>query len=57
MSSNEEHRNKGISLRTLYGWLIVVAILSSGVMIYSTFRLSMAFQRLSKATDEYIYLE
>ena len=49
--------NEGISLRTLFGWLIVIAVLISGLMIFSTFRMSATFNKLSGAMEEYIELE
>ncbi len=51
------YSKKGISLRTLYSRLIIIAVLISGLMVYSTFRLSSSFHKLSEATDEYIYLQ
>lgn len=47
----------GISLRTLFAWLIVIAVIISGFMIYSTFRLTNAFDKLSVAMEKYIDLE
>lgn len=50
-------RQDGISLRKVHGWLIIIAILVSAVLIYATFHTFSSFMRLSDATDEYIELQ
>ena len=47
----------GISLRTLYVCIIILAVIISVMMVLSTYHLSTAFTTLSGATDEYIELE
>lgn len=50
-------RKKGISLRVVYIWIVVLAIIITGLMIYSTFQLASTFSAMSEATDEYISLD
>lgn len=50
-------KKDGISLRMLYFWLILIAVIISILMIFSTYHLSSFFLRLSKATDEHLELE
>lgn len=52
----EENKN-GISLRMIHSCLIVITLLLSGTLIFSTFRLSEAFMLLAGATEEHIELE
>jgi CHASE3 domain sensor protein len=47
----------GISLRVIHAWLIVVTVLMSVVMVYSTIRLSSSFTRVTDATEEHLELE
>ena len=49
-------RSDGISLRTTYLLLVIGAVIISGLMFYSTFRLSHSFQRLTAASEEQIEL-
>lgn len=53
----ERIKKDGISLRTVYIWMVVVAMIITGLMIYSTFRLTSTFADMSEATDEYISLD
>ena len=54
MSLAERTKEKGISLKTIHVCLIVLALLVSCYLIYSTHRLSARFQDLSDATDRYL---
>ena len=45
---------KGLSLRTIHIWLIVVAMAMSGVMLYSTYRLTANFRRVMRASEEHM---
>ena len=47
----------GISLRVIHVWLIVITIVMSVVMVYSTIRLSSSFTRVTDATEEHLNLE
>ncbi len=53
----ERIKKDGVSLRSVYFWMVTVAMVISGVMIYSTFRLTSTFSDLSEATDDYISLD
>lgn len=57
MENEIRMEKRGISLRTLYLWLIVFAIFVSVLMIFLTFHLSTTFHELQDATDEHIKLE
>lgn len=57
MNENNKKKHDGISLRTAYVWIIVGAVIVSGLMLYSTFRLTNTFHKLSGATNEYIDLD
>lgn len=46
--------NKGISLRTTYILIVIVATIISGLLFYSTFRLSVGFRILTESTEEQI---
>ena len=48
---------KGISLRQIHSWLIVVSVVLSAIMILSTFRLTANFVRVTDASQEHIELE
>jgi len=56
MKTVSEHK-KGVSLRQLFALLLILAILLSGLMIWSTFRLSASVRRLTMATDSFIEME
>lgn len=47
----------GISLRFVHACLVVVTILMSGAVIYSTMRLASSFTRVTNATEEHLELE
>ncbi len=47
----------GVSLRVIHVWLIVITIVMSVVMVYSTIRLSSSFTRVTDATEEHLELE
>ena len=47
----------GISLRVIHLWLIVVTMVMSVAMVYSTVRLSSSFTRVTDATEEHLELE
>lgn len=48
---------KGLSLRTIHIWLIVVAMAMSGVMLYSTYRLTANFRRIMRASEKHMAME
>lgn len=55
--SEEEKKRKGISLRTVYSWLIVVTVVVFALTLVSVFMLTSTFSSLSDATKEHIELE
>ena len=50
-------KKDGISLRTIYAWIIVAAVILSGFMFYMTNRMTAAFETLSETTEDQISLE
>ena len=48
---------EGISLRKIHSWLIVVAVILSCLMIYSTYRLTSSFLRVKDAAEDNIKLQ
>ena len=57
MGSISKIQKDGISLRMLYSWLIVIAVIISALMLYSTFHLSASFRHLSDAVNEHMELQ
>ncbi|MBR2186921.1 MAG: diguanylate cyclase [Lachnospiraceae bacterium] len=47
----EKIKDKGLSLRTIHIWLIITVVITSGIVIFMTFRLTNTFQRLSEAEE------
>ena len=54
MSAKKEH--KGVSLRTIYIWLIIGAVLLSSLMFTSTFFLSAKFESVTTLFEQHIKL-
>ena len=52
----EEDQDKGVSLRTIHLWLIIGAVIISGLMILFTFQLSASFQALTTASEQQVKL-
>ena len=52
----EEDQDKGVSLRTIHLWLIIGAVIISGLMILFTFQLSASFQALTTASEQQVEL-
>ena len=50
-------KTEGISLRFVYKGLLVLAVITSGTLLYATYRSSATYNRLSNATDTYIELQ
>ena len=48
---------EGISLRKLHRWLIVIAVILSCFLIFSTYRLTNSFMHVKNAAEETIVLE
>ena len=57
MKAFEKYKKDGISLRTTYIWMVIIAMMITGLMIYSTYRLTATFSDMSEATEEYISLD
>ena len=53
----KEKKEQGISLRSIHVLLIIVMIVMSGIVIYSTYRLTSTFLSLVSATEENAELE
>ena len=56
MSASKRNKD-GLSLRTIYIWMIIAALIISGLMFYATFSLTSTFQRLTDATENQIALD
>ena len=56
MSTKGKKKETGISLRTVNIWLIIGAIIISGLMFYSTYDLFSSYRRLVSASNEHIEL-
>ncbi|MCR4989456.1 MAG: diguanylate cyclase [Lachnospiraceae bacterium] len=50
-------KRKGISHRVVHIWLVVITVIFSGTIIYSTFRLSNTFNRVIDASKQYSDLQ
>ena len=48
---------EGISLRKIHNWLIIVAVVLSCLLIYSTYRLTSSFLRVKDAAEDNIKLQ
>ena len=48
---------KGLSHRVVHIWLVIITIIFSGAIIYSTFRLANAFRRVTDASRKYSELQ
>ena len=53
----KEKKEQGISLRSIHVLLIIVMIVMSGIVIYSTYRMTSTFLSLVSATEENTELE
>ena len=53
----EKQTEKGISVRVIHIWLIIVTILMAGTVIYCTYRLTYTFLHLTAASEEHLELE
>lgn len=49
-------KKDGISLRTINIWLIIGAVILSGLMVFSTYRLDAGFKELTKISEKQIEL-
>ena len=49
-------KKSGISLKTIYAWMIIGAIIISTFMFYSTFRLSSDYKKTTKAAEQHVAL-
>ena len=54
---HDKEAKGGISLRVIHACLVVVTVLMSGAVIYSTIRLTSSFTRVTSATEEHLELE
>lgn len=57
MALLKKAKKEGISLRTIHGWLVILAVITCGLLIASTFYSFATFRHLSEATDDYIELQ
>lgn len=57
MSMYNKLKSDGISLRFVYKVLLIIAVIISVLLITVTYRSSSTFNRLSRATDEYIEMQ
>ena len=52
----DKKKHRAISLRTVNSCLIIGAVIMSGLMFFSTFRLSGSFRRVTEASEQQIEL-
>ena len=52
-----QEKKEGISLRTLYTFIIIGTIIIAGLMFYTTFSLGASFQALTEASENQIALD
>lgn len=52
----KQKEKDGISLRRVHFWLIVGAVIISGLMFYSTYHLSTSFRSLTETSEQQIEL-
>ena len=52
-----QEKKEGISLRTLYAFIIIGTIVIAGLMFYTTFSLGASFQTLTEASENQIALD
>lgn len=57
MTSLNAEDTKGVSLRALNIWMIILAVIISGLLMYATFTALNTFSRLSKATNDFVEME
>ena len=50
-------KKEGISLRSIHLYLILVVVIMSGIVLYSTYRLTSSYLRMSRAADQHYDLE
>ena len=52
MSGKKQHN--GFSLRVFNFWMVVAAVIMTALMVYSIYRLSSSFLRMTHATESHI---
>ena len=52
----KQDKEKGISLRTIHLWLIIGAVIISGLMILFTFQLTTSFHALTHVSEQQVEL-
>lgn len=57
MSESQKMRKRGISLRTVYSWLIVITLIVFGFTLFSIYLLTSTFKNLSETSKEHIDME
>ena len=55
MRKNRKH--DGVSLRVIYIWIVIAALIISGLLFYATFNLTSAFRSLTDVTENQIALD
>ena len=53
----KQKQKNGISLRTVYIWMVIAALTLTCLMVYFTFHMTRSFHMMSQTTDEHIDLE
>lgn len=48
-------QQKGFSLRVYNFWMVVAAVIMTVLMVYSIYRLSASFLRMTRATESHIF--
>ena len=50
-------KQDGISLRAVYMWVVIAALILSGLMFYATYRLTRTFGDLAEAAENQIAMQ
>ena len=53
----KDQKRDGISLRVVYIWIVIAALVITGLMFYATFSLTASFRSLTDATEKQIALD
>ena len=56
MTLEEQNMNKGISLRTIHALLVIVALVVSCMMFYSTRQMSKSYEITASSSKEHVEL-
>ena len=53
----KELKNKGISLKAIHTCLVAITVILSGLLVYSTYHLTVTFRHVTNAAEEHMEME